>query len=101
MKKAVVIFEAPGMKHDEYDAIQRELESRGKLYDERRISHVSFDRNGTWCVVDVWDSAESFNDFAQNHLMPVMTKLGINPPQPTMLPAHLYLGAHAEEAISA
>ncbi|MBD0369011.1 MAG: hypothetical protein ICV53_23250 [Flavisolibacter sp.] len=88
------------MTHDQYDAILSELESRGKLYDERRISHVSFDRNGTWCVVDVWESAESFNDFAQSQLMSIFAKLGINVPQPTVLPAHLYLGAHAEASIS-
>lgn len=101
MKKTVVLFEAPGFTQQNYDAILQELESRGKLYDEKRISHVSFDRNGTWCVVDVWDSAESFNDFAQNYLMPIMAKLGLNVPPPTVLPAHNYMGARAEEAISA
>ena len=101
MEKAVVLFEATNLSSQDYDNILKELEAVGKLYDERRLSHVSYNRNGTWCVVDVWDSKEAFDDFAQNTLMSVFGKLGLNPPPPTILPAHVYMGAHAEDAISA
>ena len=101
MEKAVVLFEATNLSSQDYDNILKELDAAGKLYDERRLSHVSYNRNGTWCVVDVWESKEAFDDFAQNTLMPVFGKLGLNPTPPTILPAHFYMGAHAEEAISA
>lgn len=101
MEKTVVLFETPNMDAKDYDAIIKEMETTGVLYNEKRISHVAFDRNGKWCVVDVWDSPESFTEFGQKVLQPIFAKLGLNPPQPIVLPAHNYMGAHAEEAISA
>ena len=101
MERTVVLFEAPNMKKEDYDAIIREMENSGILYNEKRASHVSFERDGKWCVVDVWDSPESFAEFGQNVLQPIFTKLGLNPPPPVVLPAHKYMGAHAEETVSA
>lgn len=101
MEKTVVLFEATNLDGNDYDAIMNELQTSGHLYDEKRLSHVSFNRNGTWCVVDVWESQEAFAEFAQNTLGPIFVKLGLNPPAPTVLPAHRYVGAHAEETISA
>ena len=101
MEKTVVLFEATNMGANEYDAILKEMETTGTLYNEKRISHVSYERNGTWCVVDVWESPEAFTEFGQNVLQPIFAKLGLNPPPPTVLPAHRYMGAHAEETMSA
>jgi hypothetical protein len=100
MERLVAIFEDPGMTAVDYDAILRELESTGRLYNENRISHVAFERKGNWCVVDVWNSLESFQQFAENELKPIFKKLGLNPPPPSVLPVHLYMGAQAEHAVS-
>ncbi|MBD0296053.1 MAG: hypothetical protein ICV51_16410 [Flavisolibacter sp.] len=48
-----------------------------------------------------WGSAEAFNDFAQKHLMPILGRPGLNLPLSVVLPAHNYMGVHAEESISA
>lgn len=100
MEKTVVLFEDMNMTEAQYDAILKEMEAKGILYDSKRLSHVSFARNGAWCVVDVWESPDAFAEFGQNVLQPIFAKLGLNPPPPTVLPAHSYLGAHAEESIS-
>jgi hypothetical protein len=52
-------------------------------------------------VVDVWESAEAVNEFGQNVLGPIFSKMGLNPPQPIVLPAYHYMGTQAEEAVSA
>ena len=101
MEKIVALFETPDMVAKDYDAILKEMEAKGILYNPKRLSHVSFIRNGNWCVVDVWESAEAFNDFGQNVLGPIFAKLGLKPPQPIVLPAYNYMGRHAEEGVSA
>lgn len=101
MEKTVVLFEAPNMTAKDYDAIIKEMETSGILYNDRRLSHVAYERDGKWCVVDVWDSQEAFMEFGQKVLKPIFEKLGLNPPPPVLLPAHRYMSAHAEEAISA
>ena len=78
-----------------------ELRSQGKTFNKKRPSHVSFNKDGKWCVVDVWDSAEALNEFVSTTLGPIFLKLGLTPPQPGVYPVHNYLGVKEEELISA
>lgn len=100
MNKVVVLFEFAGMTHKEYDAICNELMAQNRLYNENRPAHVSFERDGKFCVVDVWNSEEAVKEFAETALMPAFSKLGINPPQPAILPAHSWVGLTEELALS-
>jgi hypothetical protein len=100
MSKVVVLFEFAGMTHIEYDAICNELMAQNKMYNENRPAQVSFERDGKWCVVDVWNSAEAVKEFAETALIPAFKKLGINPPQPTILPAHSWVGLTEELVLS-
>lgn len=70
------------------------------MYNENSPAHVSFERDGKWCVVDVWNSAEAVKEFAEMALMPAFKKLGINPPQPTILPALSWVGLTEELVLS-
>ncbi len=101
MNKIVVMFEFPGLTHKEYDAILVELKNKGKLLNDKRPSHVAFQKDDMWCVVDVWESEEDFIEFGTQHLMPIFSKIGITPPQPRIFPAHNYIGVAQEEIISA
>jgi hypothetical protein len=101
MSKVVIFFELAGMTHKEYDAAMDELRAQGKLLNENRPSHVAFNKDGKWCVVDVWDSAEAFSEFASTVLAPIFLKLGLTPPQPGVYPVHNYIGVKSEELISA
>lgn len=101
MSKVVIVFELAGMTHNEYDAIMDELRAQGKTFNENRPSHVAFNKDGKWCVVDVWDSAEALNEFVSTSLAPVFLKLGLTPPQPSVYPVHNYMGKKVEELISA
>ena len=100
MSKVVVLFELTGMTHKEYDAICNELMAQNKLYNEKRPAHVSFEKDGKFCVVDVWESAEDMKKFAETALMPAFMKLGINPPEPTILPTHSWIGLTEEVVLS-
>ena len=52
-----------------------------------------------WCaatddgllVVDVWETEEAFNKFAEEKIMPLTAEVGIAPPQVTAHPVHNYL----------
>jgi hypothetical protein len=99
MGQIVIVFEQPGMTQKEYDAIMNELKAQHKEYDEKRPSHVAFDKGGTWCVVDVWESEQALNEFIGSTLAPIFQKLGIPTPQPKVYPAHNYMGAHAQELV--
>jgi len=101
MSKIVIVLELAGMTHKEYDAILDELNKQEKLFNEHRPSHVAFNKDGKWCVVDVWDSEEALNEFVSTTLGPIFSKLGLTPPQPSVYPAHNYLGVKAEKLISA
>lgn len=101
MGKVVIYFELAGMTYKEYDAVMNELKTQGKEFNGKRPVHVAFDNSGRWSVVDVWDSAEAFGEFAATTLAPIFSKLGLNPPQPAVVPLHNYLGLKAEELISA
>ena len=100
MSKIVALFEFP-MTAEQYDAILAEMKENNQLIDERRPSHVAFQKGPNWCVVDVWNSEEELKDFAQNTLLPIFQKLGLNPPPPEVYPAYNYMGVKAEELISA
>ena len=54
-------------------------------------NHVGFAKpDGSWGVVDVWESAEAFAEFGKT-LEPIIQKTGVNVPDPMVLPAHYVL----------
>jgi len=99
MERFVVLFEAPITSAD-YDTIMKDVEASGILQSENLLSHVAFERKGNLCVVDVWNSLEPFQHFAETVLKPTFQKLNLNVPPPTVLPAHRYEGAGARKAVS-
>ncbi|MBL7726763.1 MAG: hypothetical protein JNM68_03710 [Dinghuibacter sp.] len=97
MKKITVFFEIPGMTSQQYDAILAAIKEGGKLPDTDRPSHVAFQKENAWCVVDVWNSEEAFMNFGKNVLFPIFQKIGIQPPQPAVFPVHHFVGTEVEE----
>ena len=83
----VAIFNIPGMTSEQYDQTVNDLEAAGAGHPEGRLYHVTAAKDGGWCVVDVWASAESFERFGQT-LMPILQKAGVTPTPPEILPVH-------------
>ncbi len=87
MQKVIVQFNVPGMTARQYDQVLRDLESNGLKSPKARISHVASELSSGWLVIDIWESSEDLNTFAES-LMPILIKNGITPPQPTVLPIY-------------
>ena len=101
MGRIVTVFEQEGMTHTEYDAIMSELKAQDKEYNKNRLSHVTFGKDGKWCVIDVWESEQSLMDFIQGTLGPIFQRLSIPTPQPKIYEVYNYLGVSAPDLVSA
>lgn len=101
MGQIVTVFEQEGMTSQQYDAILNELRAQGNEFNANRPSHVSFAKDGAWCVVDVWESEQALNEFIGGTLGPIFQRLGIPTPQPKIYAVHNYMGARAQDLVSA
>lgn len=83
-----VIVEIAGGTAEQYDAIMAEMKL-GTWPPPHNISHLAGPYDGGWRVVDVWDSAEAFDAFAREQIMPLTQKHGMTgQPQITVWPIH-------------
>jgi hypothetical protein len=99
MKKIVVLFDAPGFTADDYDQTWEELRAAGQSRPKGLISHVGFVKpNGNWNVVDVWESAEAFEEFSKI-LIPIIQKTKVEVPPPMILPAHFAIYKNQPEEV--
>lgn len=88
MKNVVVQFSAPGFNSKHYDKVWEDLKAAGQSHPKGLISHVGFAKpDGTWNVIDVWESIEDFQAFGKT-LMPIIQNSGVNMPEPGIYPAH-------------
>ena len=90
MAQIVVIFESTEVTQQNFDTILAEMGDQEKAQYPHRPVHLAFQKPGSFCVIDVWNSPEELNDFAQNTLGPVFAKLGITPPEPQVYPLYRY-----------
>ena len=76
---AVVViqeFEAP---QDEYEQVNAKI---GDAAPEGLILHSVSDLGGDkWKMVDIWESAENFQNFVQNTLVPAIAEVNPDAPQ--------------------
>lgn len=91
MQNVVVIFKAPDFTAKDYDQVWDDLRAAGQSNPKGLISHVGFaPSEGGWMVVDVWESADAFNEFGKT-LVPIIQKTGRQVPPPQVIPAHYVL----------
>ncbi len=87
MSAIVAVFDIPGMISGQYDQVIKDLEAAGEGSPKGRLYHVAASKAGGWFVVDVWESADLLDRFAQT-LMPILQRNGVTPPQPQICPVH-------------
>jgi hypothetical protein len=87
MSDITVIFDMPMVTAEQYDQVIKDLEAAGAGNPAGRLHHVASPKEGGWLVVDVWESDETLNQFAQT-LVPIMQNAGLTPPQPQVYPVH-------------
>jgi hypothetical protein len=66
----------PGVTTEHYEAARAEVGWEHAVPDGAICHIAGFDEGGLR-VLDIWDSAEQFQRFAEERLMPVTSKLGI------------------------
>jgi len=88
-----LVMRIPGVGSDKYDAIMEELGlplGNGGDWPEGIISHAAGSApDGTWTVVDVWESQEAFDRFLASRLGPAFEQVG-GMPQPEVTPFQVY-----------
>ena len=86
--KIVMIMKWDGVTSDQYEQLRKIVNWEGDA-PKGAVFHVAgFDATGIR-VTDIWDSADDFNNFVQNRLMPGTQQVGIpGQPQVEIIPAY-------------
>jgi hypothetical protein len=96
MQKVVVLVGSPEFTANHYDQTWDAIRAAGHSHPKGLLSHVGFaNPDGGWQVVDVWESAEAFAEFGQI-LFPIVQKIGVNLPEPKIIPAYYFYQAETE-----
>lgn len=70
---------------EEYEEVTKRLEAVGAGAPAGRLYHVALEAGGQIQLLDIWESAESFQAFGAT-LAPIFAELGIDPGQPQVSP---------------
>ena len=81
-----LIIDLPGVTAEQYEAVTAEVTGDG--WPAEIIAHYAGPADGGWKVVDVWQSREAFDSFAEEKLGPAMGQQGVAPPNVTEIQLH-------------
>jgi hypothetical protein len=88
MMAVVMIMEWPGITPDQYEAVRKLVNWEGDQPPGGMLHVAAFSESGLR-VTDIWESAEQFQDFANNRLIPGTKELGLpGEPKVEVYPAH-------------
>jgi hypothetical protein len=85
-----MIVEVPDLGTETYDEMTSKMEPhRGDGSNHPCVTHTAAAmENGGVLVVDLWDSPESFGEFAAEQIGPAGEKVGLGPIEPRFVPVH-------------
>ena len=90
----VMISDAGTDAVEQYDQVIKQLEDAGQGNPPGRLSHIAAHKdNGSYLVVDVWESAEALEQFAQV-LVPLIEEVGGNAPDLKISTLHNTINGH-------
>ncbi len=73
---------------ENYDAVMADMGLNGGV-PPHAIFHFAGPIPGGWRVIDVWETIEAYQAFAESRIMPLAQKHGIaNPPEVEIWPVH-------------
>jgi hypothetical protein len=78
-----VFFYPDDMTSEQYNQVLQKLEAAGQAAPKGRQQHFAFGNDASLVVVDVWESFEDFDAFA-DYLAPILQELSIDT-EPTLL----------------
>ena len=83
----LIISDASDDTIDHYDEVINQLEATGQGHPPGRQFHVAARKGDGYLVVDVWESQEALDRFAQT-LLPLLEQTGTPTFQPQVYPVH-------------
>lgn len=84
----VMTMKWSGVTPEQYEKLRKTVNWEGDVPKGAQFHVASFDKEGIR-VVDLWNSAEDFNSFTKNRLMPAVQQLGVKgEPQLEIYPTH-------------
>ena len=83
-----VLMNFPGGGSDAYDRVLEKMGLTDGRTPEGAQYHVAGEVDGGFRVVDVWDSAEQFQRFADEQIGPLTAEEGFPPPDVSMWEVH-------------
>jgi hypothetical protein len=85
----LILIDADGLTTDQYDQMAARMPAHADGgSDGPWFAHTAASKDGGVVVADVWDSAESFGQFAEAQIGPAAQEVGMGPIEPRMLPIH-------------
>ena len=87
----LAIHTGDGMTKDIYENVRKEVNWEGNTPPAPPgvIFHaMSFDDSGKFCVAEVWESEEQWNNFFNGRLKSSMQKTNVSPPKAQILQIH-------------
>lgn len=86
-----------GVTPEEYEQVRKIVDWEGNK-PTGAILHVAGFSNNALRVTDIWESAEDFNNFAQNRLMPGVAQIGMRgQPEVEIFPVHAIYAADTKQ----
>ncbi|HEX9990540.1 MAG TPA: hypothetical protein VGE45_18945 [Chloroflexia bacterium] len=82
-----VNFTPESMNAEQYDEIIKSLDAAGAGAPESRLYHACFGSGDKLRVMDIWESGETFGQFAQT-LVPILHRVGLGDVQPEISPIY-------------
>jgi hypothetical protein len=79
-------YDPPSLTAEQYDASIKKLEE-GEWPPDGLDYHCCFGTDGELKVSEIWDSEEKWQAFGER-LMPILSDIGIEPGEPTVIPIH-------------
>ena len=82
-----ILYKTPSMTAEQYDEAIQRLEEAGVLPNPALLFHTCFGADDNLQVVDLWESVETFEAFAER-LAPILAEVGIFSDDPEIHPTH-------------
>ena len=82
-----IYFHPKSLTTEQYDRAITELKATGADRPAGRSHHSCFGPDGDLMVYEVWESQQAFEEYGKV-LIPVLTRIGIDPGAPDVMPVH-------------
>jgi hypothetical protein len=82
-----IYFHPKSLTAEQYDSATTELAALGADRPAGRSHHSCFGPDDDLMVYEVWESQQAFEEYGKV-LIPVLTKIGIDPGAPDVMPVH-------------